>query len=165
MTRSWMLLKDRSQLCIGAELSKRLRKSARPAQIAYVRIMTKHCGDPSGVEYRHHSDSERWAFVLPDASGDGMRIQFFDLFAQRTEHGGIDTARLQRLVALRSNFRKPGIERGRQFGESCGDLRHEVAVCRRELLHLGALARIEFVSGGRVASLDGIQRQTRLIEF
>ena len=97
--------------------------------------------------------------------GGNGRIQFFELFAQRIEHGGIDTARLQRLVALRSNFRKPGIERRRHLGESRGDLRQEVAVCRRELLHLGALARIEFVSGGRVASFDGIQRQTCLIEF
>ena len=79
MTRSWKYLKDRSWIGMGADFARQLRESARPAQIAYVRIMTKHRGDPSGVEYRHYSDPERWAFVLPDASGDGMRIQFFDL--------------------------------------------------------------------------------------
>ena len=110
MTRSWMLLKDRSQLCIGAELSKRLRKSARPVQIAYVRIMTKHCGDPSGVEYRHHSDPERWAFVLPDASGDGMRIQFFDLrsFSGHQCYQTLDEA-VQEMVKQGYRIEDPGV--------------------------------------------------------
>ena len=81
MTRSWMHAKDRSLAQhFDAGFAKRLRESARPAQIAYAGIMAKHQGDPSGIEYCHHNDPERWAFVLPDASIGGMRVQFFDTF-------------------------------------------------------------------------------------
>ena len=79
MTRSWMLLKHLAQKDLNAGFAKYLRDRARPSQIAYVRIMTRHKGNPSGIEHRHASGQERWAFVLPDVGGEGMRIQFFDL--------------------------------------------------------------------------------------
>lgn len=80
MTRSWVHAKDRSLELVDIGFARHLRELARPVQIAYVRIMTQHLGDPSGVEFQHHNDQERWAFVLPDASVGGMRIQFFDSF-------------------------------------------------------------------------------------
>lgn len=80
MTKCWMHAKERSRELSHDERSWRLRKTARPTQIAYARIMGQYQGDPSGIELRHHTDNERWAFVLPDASQDGMRIQMFDKY-------------------------------------------------------------------------------------
>ena len=77
LTKSWLHAKDRS---IDPEFGKYLRELARPVQIAYVQMMNKYQGNPSGVEFRHHRDEERWAFVLQDASDPGFRIQFFDTF-------------------------------------------------------------------------------------
>lgn len=59
---------------IGMEL----RQLARPVQVAFSIVMKENAGDPSGVEYRHNSKSV-WAFVLPDVSEPGFRIQFFDI--------------------------------------------------------------------------------------
>ncbi len=78
MTRGWRLLKGLKNDGIDAGFAKHLRDLARPAQIAYARIMSKHNADPSGVEFHDHDGKERWAFVLPDVSGTGARIQFFD---------------------------------------------------------------------------------------
>lgn len=80
MTKCWEHAKERSVDLSHDERSWRLRETARPTQIAYVRIMSQYQGDPSGIEVRHHSGAERWAFVLPDASQGGMRIQLFDKF-------------------------------------------------------------------------------------
>ena len=77
MTKAWMHAKDRS---IDPEFGRYLRELVRPVQIAYVQMMEAHQGNPTGVEYRHHKDDERWAFVLEDASEAGFRIQFFDTF-------------------------------------------------------------------------------------
>ena len=56
-----------------------LRESARPAQIAYQKIMGRHEGNPVGVECRAVK-REAWAFVLADVSCPGrFRIQYFDL--------------------------------------------------------------------------------------
>lgn len=53
-------------------------RSLLPAQACYDELLRRHDGDPSGVEFRHHSDA-RYAFVLADASEPGnWRIQFFD---------------------------------------------------------------------------------------
>lgn len=76
MTKSWINAKDKTT---DREFARYLRELVRPAQIAYARLMTKH-SDPSGIEYRHRKDEERWAFVLADASEPGARIQFFDTF-------------------------------------------------------------------------------------
>jgi hypothetical protein len=80
MMNSWLHAKDRNLISFDAGFAREVRESTRPQQIAYVRIMGQHDGDPSGVEFRHHNDVERWAFVLADASVGGMRIQMFDTF-------------------------------------------------------------------------------------
>lgn len=77
MTKGWLHAKDRT---IDPEFGKYLRELARPSQIAYVQMMNRHQGNLSGVEFQHHRDEERWAFVIEDASETGYRIQLFDTF-------------------------------------------------------------------------------------
>ena len=83
MTKSWKVARERSPFLPTHrrnhdEFDKMLRDCARAPQIAFVQIMQRYDGNPSGIEYRFHSDNERWAFVLPDATQEGFRVQFFD---------------------------------------------------------------------------------------
>ncbi len=80
MTKNWSACKHRSTPPTPemVEHDRWIRSLQRPNQIAFVQIMVRHDGNPSGIEFRHHSDAERWSFVLPDASTAGYRAQFFD---------------------------------------------------------------------------------------
>lgn len=80
MTKSWTLCRVRhaSSVPFSADFKMRLRNRERPKQIAYARIMNRYDGNPSGIEHRHHTHPDRWAFVLENASKEGYRCQFFD---------------------------------------------------------------------------------------
>ncbi|MCL4682474.1 MAG: hypothetical protein KJZ92_14550 [Rhodocyclaceae bacterium] len=57
-----------------------LFERARRNERHYAGIMSRHCGDPSGVEFRHLT-WQRWGVILPDASVPGKtRIQYFTPF-------------------------------------------------------------------------------------
>ncbi|GMG94665.1 hypothetical protein Cmtc_58850 [Cupriavidus sp. TKC] len=77
-TRSWMRVcgEDRD---LDPGFAEHLRDAARPAQIAYQKLMGRHAGVPIGIECRSVS-RDAWAFVLPDASSPcHFRVQYFDL--------------------------------------------------------------------------------------
>lgn len=77
-TRGWARICDKAAE-LDPKFAQVLRESARPAQIAYQKIMGRHEGNPVGVECRAVK-REAWAFVLADASCPGrFRIQYFDL--------------------------------------------------------------------------------------
>jgi len=47
--------------------------------LAYNDMMVTFDGDPTGIEFQHRTQDNRWAFTLPDASVQGSwRIQYFD---------------------------------------------------------------------------------------
>lgn len=94
MTKSWKVCRVREASPFRDKFSKRLRDHARPAQICFVQIMQRHNGNPNGVEYQHHTDPDRWAFVLEDASQTGFRVQYFDLngFSGHTHFEDLPTA-------------------------------------------------------------------------
>lgn len=63
---------------LGPSSDRFVLRMLRPAAIAFNELMSRHSGDPSGVEFRA-GEAERWAFVLPDASQPSMyRVQVFD---------------------------------------------------------------------------------------
>ncbi|AJW47577.1 hypothetical protein DEE91_23770 [Ralstonia pickettii] len=77
-TRGWARICDKAAE-LDPKFAQVLRESARPAQIAYQKIMGRHEGNPVGVECRAVK-REAWAFVLADVSCPGrFRIQYFDL--------------------------------------------------------------------------------------
>lgn len=78
MTKSWKICRVRDLGPLEDGFGKHLRECSRPSQICFVQIMTRHKGSPCGVEFRHYKDVNRWAFVLPDASQPGYRMQYFD---------------------------------------------------------------------------------------
>lgn len=85
-TKYWQHLRTRSVSVHQPEFNRFLRKTARPAQIAFAQIMRKHGGNPSGIEFRHHK-TDRWAFVMPEVSaGTGWRIQYFSLDSFSSHH-------------------------------------------------------------------------------
>lgn len=78
MTSAWQHAKCRSLDNLHPGFARYMRDIVRQDQIAFSQIMRKHNGHLSGIEFRHVSE-ERWAFILPNVSGnDEWRIQYFD---------------------------------------------------------------------------------------
>ena len=78
MTKSWAVCRQRITDPSLQGLWRMARDEARRAQICFVQIMREFNGDPVGIEFRHNSNADRWAFVVEDASEGGYRVQFFD---------------------------------------------------------------------------------------
>ncbi len=78
-TTHWQHVRERELEISDPEFARHLREHARPAQIAFQRLMKHSDGEPWGIECKSRS-REAWAFILPDVSGDSpVRAQFFDL--------------------------------------------------------------------------------------
>lgn len=59
-----------------------------PSAIAYDRLLSNYC-DPTGIECRHRSGCERWAFVITDVSSQTpstWRVQYFDRDGFQSHH-------------------------------------------------------------------------------
>ena len=78
MTKSWKVCRQRITDPSLQGLWRMARDEARRAQICFVQIMRTFNGNPVGIEFRHRKDTDRWAFVLEDATENGYRVQFFD---------------------------------------------------------------------------------------
>lgn len=64
---------------VKPDFAAHMRRIARPAQIAFQRLMVSYGGEPVGIECRK-GDHTQWAFAIPEMSDSGQpwRVQYFD---------------------------------------------------------------------------------------
>jgi hypothetical protein len=78
--KSWLSCKEKTDSKDDDLLAfdRHVRSIVRVKQIAYCQIMTRHQGNPLGIEFSNKA-GDRWAFILENCdSAAPYRVQYFD---------------------------------------------------------------------------------------